>query len=84
MTDAEFLAAFESGALAPFHHRDHPRMAWLYLQRDGAAAEASVLAGLRHFADVKGRNRPVSRDADSLLGAAGAPRGGSGPCCCLR
>jgi hypothetical protein len=54
MTDTEFLNAFESGTLAPFHHRDHLRMAWLYLQRDGEVAEASVLAGLRHFAGVKG------------------------------
>lgn len=35
MTDAEFIAQFESGNLPneSFHHRDHVRMAFLYLRR---------------------------------------------------
>ncbi len=35
MTDAEFVAAFESCALPAqaFRHRDHVRLAWLYLRR---------------------------------------------------
>ena len=34
-TDADFLAAFESCTLPAdtFHHQDHVRMAWVYLQR---------------------------------------------------
>lgn len=35
MTDADLLAAFESCTLPAdaFHHVDHVRMAWIYLQR---------------------------------------------------
>lgn len=35
MTDDEFIAAFERGTLpnGRFHHRDHVRMAFLYLRR---------------------------------------------------
>src|SRR5262245_22078279 len=34
-TDEEFLAAFEGRTLTPaeWHHRDHLRVAWLYLER---------------------------------------------------
>ena len=35
MNDVEFIARFEDGTLPGenFHHRDHVRMAWLYLSR---------------------------------------------------
>jgi hypothetical protein len=56
-TDAEFLEAFESGALpnSEFRHRDHLRMTWLYvasLPVDAAAAR--VLAALHRFASAQG------------------------------
>jgi hypothetical protein len=34
MTDAEILAAFTQGTLDAFPHRDHVRVAWLYLRRE--------------------------------------------------
>jgi hypothetical protein len=55
--DAEFLARFEAGGIpnADFRHRDHLRMAWLYVRRDGReAGTARIRAGLRHFAAVHG------------------------------
>ena len=55
--DAEFLARFETGAIAnaDFRHRDHLRMAWLYVRRDGrVGGTARIRAGLRHFAAVHG------------------------------
>ena|SRR5437867_1302205 len=33
MNDDEFLAAFEACALDEFHHRDHIKVAYLYLRR---------------------------------------------------
>src|SRR5262245_21123791 len=53
MNDDDFVRAFESGALAnsAFHHRDHLRLAWLYLRRDGPERGMEhVLDGIRHFA----------------------------------
>ena len=37
MTDQEFAAAIETCRLpnAQFHHRDHLRLAWIYLRRYG-------------------------------------------------
>ena len=55
--DLEFIRAFETGALpnSAFHHRDHLRLAWLYLRRDGAeAGTREVLDGIRHFATAHG------------------------------
>ena len=45
MTDAEFISAFENGSLpnGSFHHRDHVRMAFLYLRR------YSPLEAIQHF-----------------------------------
>jgi hypothetical protein len=56
-SDGEFLEAFESGALpaSEFHHRDHVRMAWLYVSRLGAPAAAErVLETLWRFAAGQG------------------------------
>ena len=50
--DREFLEAFESG----IHHRDHVRLAWLYLRRlPPAAALAKFSDGLRRFAASAGK-----------------------------
>lgn len=47
MDDQEFITQFEAGALPAesFHHQDHVRMAWLYLDR------APVLEALVNFAE---------------------------------
>ena len=55
--DAAFLRAFESGALSnsAFHHRDHLRLAWLYLRRDGPETGAvRVIESIRQFAAAHG------------------------------
>jgi N-formylglutamate deformylase len=57
MDDDAFLDAFERGALQDhgFGHRDHLRMAWLYVRRygpDQAAGRAE--AGLRNLAALHG------------------------------
>jgi hypothetical protein len=57
-TDAEFVAAFEDTSLpeAAFRHRDHVRLAWIYLR--GAPvpeALARFAAGLKRFAAAKGK-----------------------------
>jgi hypothetical protein len=58
MTDHEIVEAFEQGTLVPaaFTHREHVRVAWIYLTRHGrAAAEQRMLAGLRAFAARAGK-----------------------------
>ncbi len=53
MTDDEFLHAFFSLRLPneAFRHRDHLRLAWLVVRRDGATAAPAVVAdGIRRFA----------------------------------
>jgi hypothetical protein len=56
-TDDRFVAAFRDGSLPgeEFPHREHVRMAWLYLERH-PTAEALVhfSADLRRFAAAKG------------------------------
>ncbi len=55
--DRAFIAAFESATLpnSAFHHRDHVRLAWLYLRRDGPQRGTQhVLDGIRHFATAHG------------------------------
>src|SRR5262249_33674074 len=57
MDDAAFLDAFERGVLpnAAFHHRDHLRLSWLYLRRDGSELGSQrVMDGIRHFAAAHG------------------------------
>jgi hypothetical protein len=57
MDDAAFLDAFESGALpnSAFHHRDHLRLSWLYLRRDGPEVGTQrIIDGIRHFATAHG------------------------------
>ena len=56
MSDEEFIRQFAVGTLEPFHHQDHVKMGWLYLQRDPVLeAIAKFTAALKHFAAVKGQ-----------------------------
>lgn len=58
MTDQEFLEAFESGGLSEFHHRDHIRMAWLYLMRFGFEdGSKRITDGIKHFAAAHHQTR---------------------------
>ena len=51
MDDAQFLHQFESGTLHPFPHRDHVRMAWIYLRRDGWTHGYDLIRlGIQRFA----------------------------------
>src|SRR5215475_254972 len=52
VADAEFVRAFEAGEIpgADFHHRDHIRLAWIYLQRHGSSAGAHIAASIRNYA----------------------------------
>jgi hypothetical protein len=55
MNDHDFLAAFEAGKLAndEFRHRDHIRMAWLYLHRDGwQIGVKHIEQGIQRFAGL--------------------------------
>ena len=57
--DREFLEAFEEGTLpeGSFHHRDHVRLARLYLERlEPAQALAKFSSGLRRFAERAGKS----------------------------
>jgi hypothetical protein len=57
LTDAEFLRTVE-GLTIPncaFHHRDHIRLAWIYVRQSGvAAAEERMAQTLRRFAAHRG------------------------------
>jgi hypothetical protein len=58
MDDQQFLDAFEAASLPEdaFHHRDHVRLAWLYLRRlPPAAALGRFSDGLRRFAASLGK-----------------------------
>jgi hypothetical protein len=58
MSDEEFMAGFENGSLPDksFHHRDHVRMAFLYLSRYPALeALQRFSAALERFAAGKGK-----------------------------
>jgi hypothetical protein len=59
MTDQEFVRAFESCELSPdqFHHRDHIRLARIYVELDGAAkATERFRSSLRRFAAHIGKS----------------------------
>ena len=58
MTDDELMAGFARDTLDPagVGHREHVRLAWLYLQRYGRAeTEQRLLTGLRALAARAGR-----------------------------
>lgn len=57
LDDAAFLAAFRDTTLTTdaFHHRDHVRMAWLYVRNHCASEAATRFAtDLQRFAVAKG------------------------------
>lgn len=56
MNDHEFVAAFEQCSLTNFHHRDHVRLAWIYL-RDLSLLDAldRFTTSLKRFAAANGR-----------------------------
>lgn len=57
LDDPAFVAAFRDTSLPPsaFHHRDHVRMAWLYLRECGPVdAPARFAVDLQRFAVAKG------------------------------
>ena len=57
MTDDEFVRGFEDCTLpnSAFHHRDHVRLAWIYLRRHPALeALARFTEGLQRFAAFNG------------------------------
>ena len=55
MTDDEFLAAFEACTLEEFHHRDHVKVAYLYLRRHSLDdAISKVRTGLQALAAAWG------------------------------
>ena len=55
MNDDEFLAAFEARALEEFHHRDHIKVAYLYLRQHSVdEAITKVRMGLQGLAAAWG------------------------------
>ncbi|MCI0711241.1 MAG: hypothetical protein L0154_13870 [Chloroflexi bacterium] len=56
MNNQEFLARFETATLHPFQHRDHIRVAWLYLTQYGwDEGYLRLQAGIKHFAVTHGQ-----------------------------
>ncbi|MEW6125961.1 MAG: hypothetical protein AB1757_02760 [Acidobacteriota bacterium] len=58
MNDNEFIRQFEDCTLSPdhFHHQNHVRLAWLYLQKyDTLAAVARFSQGLKRYAASLGK-----------------------------
>ncbi len=56
MHDDEFIAQFQAGTLAGFDHRNHVKMAWLYLQRASVLdAIAKFTRDLKQFALAQGQ-----------------------------
>jgi|307.fasta_scaffold970312_2 hypothetical protein len=55
MTDDELIEGFEGARLEAFHHADHVRVAWIYLQRLGLhRALEAVSEGLKRLAATHG------------------------------
>jgi hypothetical protein len=92
MTDSEFARAFERGAVpsADFHHADHLRLAWVYLDEASSLEEATarMAAALRRFATNAGRPEKYSDAVTSFfmreLAAARAAIPGAALCDVLR
>jgi hypothetical protein len=79
MTHDELIGRFEEGTIVPaaFGHREHLRLAWLYLQRHGRPeAERRLLAGLRALASRAGKpekfNAPLTLGWVARIDAAAA------------
>jgi len=63
LTDDEFAAAFETCQLSneSLHHRDHLRLAWIYLHRYGKAeAIQRIGVSIRNFAAHHGNSDKYS------------------------
>lgn len=55
MNDYEFLSEFEAATLRPFTHREHIRVAWLYLRNnDWDSGYQKIQSGIQHFATELG------------------------------
>ena len=56
--DSEFLRSFEACEIpnAGFHHRDHIRLACLYVQRYGPGASERICESIRAFAAAHGKS----------------------------
>ena len=55
MNDSQILAQFEAAQLDSFTHRDHIRVAWLYLRQDGwDTGYRNIRRGLLNFATALG------------------------------
>jgi hypothetical protein len=58
VTDQEYIQAFEAGTLRQFTHRDHIRMAWVYLREEGEEAGlVKIREGIKAFARRLGADR---------------------------
>lgn len=58
MNDLEFVDAFERCDVQNFHHRDHVRLAWIYLRdQPPLDALARFTTSLKRFATAKGSPR---------------------------
>ena len=56
MDDKAFLAAFLQRRLPAFHHRDHVRLAWIYLRADASLIGLDAFVrGLQTFAAAAGQ-----------------------------
>lgn len=56
MKDEQLIAEFRAGTLEVFHHQDHVKMAWLYLQNVPLLqAISNFSTDLKHFAAAKGQ-----------------------------
>jgi hypothetical protein len=82
MTDDEFLRAFENATLPAeaFRHRDHLRMAYLYMRQGGVdSAAAKIREGIRAFAVAKGATALYHETITRFwVKATGAATAGSG------
>ncbi|MCA0217641.1 MAG: hypothetical protein LCH43_09830 [Actinobacteria bacterium] len=55
MNDLDLVTAFERGTLTSFPHREHVRVAWILLERDGYdRAVAAMTGGIRRMAIAAG------------------------------
>lgn len=58
MSDGDFVKAFLDGSLPPaqFHHRDHLRLVWFLIRREGLERAAEMTTtGIRRFAARHGQ-----------------------------
>ena len=83
LSDSDFLAAVADASLPDFKHRDHLRLAWICLKREGPEAGAARAATLiRAYAEAKGAaskfDAELTRRWMDRVGAAMAESPGAG------